>query len=202
MEKLRTAAVVLALASFLTVFVGCATRVARQPVEKQIDVSGRWNDTDNRMVSEEMIKDCLAKPWVEIFAAKNGRQPVVIVGTVRNRSSEHIDSRLFTASLERSLTNSGKVKFVAMKGDREELREEKADQALHSAQATRKTPDIETGADYVVQGTINSVKDEIDGKHVVLYQVNLEMVDLTTNEKVWIGQKEIKKYVKRTLFGW
>jgi len=201
MERQNRAMVLIVSILASLAFAGCATKVARPPVEKRIDVSGRWNDVDSRMVSEEMIKDCLAKPWVDVFAAKNNRQPVVIVGTVLNRSNEHVDPRLFTASLERSLLNSGKVKFVAMKGDREDLREEKEDQAVHAAQASRKTPNVETGADFMVQGTINSVKDEIDGKYAILYQVNLEMVDLTTNEKVWIGQKEIKKYVSRSLFG-
>lgn len=201
MEKLKSVVVLGMVFSAALAFSGCATKVARPPVEKRIDLSGRWNDVDNRMVSAEMIQDCLAKPWVDVFAAKNSRQPVVIVGTVRNRSNEHVDAGLFIASIERSLANSGKVKFVAAKGDREELRDEKADQAAHATPATRKAPDNETGADFMVQGTINSVKDEIDGKYAILYQVNLEMVDLTTNEKVWIGQKEIKKYVSRKLFG-
>jgi uncharacterized protein (TIGR02722 family) len=202
METRKFVPVIIALASAAVLASGCATKVARKPVDRQIDVSGRWNDSDNRMVTEDMIKDCLGRPWVDVFAAKNNRQPVVIIGTVRNRSNEHIDSRMFTSSLERSHTNSGKVKFVAMKGDREELREEKEDQAVHATEVSRKTANAETGADFMVQGTINSVKDEIDGKYAILYQVNLEMVDLTTNEKVWIGQKEIKKYVSRTLFGW
>jgi uncharacterized protein (TIGR02722 family) len=181
---------------------GCATKVARPPVEQKIDLSGRWNDVDSRMVSEEMVKDAMAKPWVSVFSATNNRKPVVIVGTITNRSGEHIDSRLFTADLERCLTNSGTVRFVAMSGDRDELRAEKEDQAIHSSEASRKTPNMETGADFMVQGTVNSVKDEVDGKYAILYQVNLEMVDLTTNEKVWIGSKEIKKYVSRSLFGW
>jgi len=201
MER-RTFAFVLSAVVFVSFLVtGCATHIARPPVEKKIDVSGAWNDVDSRMVSDEMVRDSLAKSWVDVFAAKNNRKPVVIVGTVSNRSSEHIDSRLFTSDLERCLTNSGKVTFVAMKGDRDELRSEKEDQAAHASEASRKTPNIETGADFMVQGSINSVKDEVDGKYVILYQVNLEMVDLTTNEKVWIGSKEIKKYVSRSLFG-
>ena len=202
METRKLIMVITAVGLVSVLCAGCATRVARPPVEKKIDLSGRWNDVDSRMVSDEMVRDSLSKSWVDVFAAKNSRQPVVIVGTIQNRSSEHIDSRLFTADLERCLTNSGKVRFVAMKGDREELRAEKDDQALHSSAATRKTPNMETGADFMVQGTINSVKDEVDGKYAILYQVNLEMVDLTTHEKVWIGSKEIKKYVSRTMFGW
>ncbi len=202
MKKTRVPSPLIILAIAGLVWGGCATKVTRTELDKKVDLSGRWNDTDARLVSEEMISDCLAKPWLDAFIMKNGRQPVVIVGTVRNRTGEHIDSRLFTSSLERALINSGKIRFVAMKGDREEIREEKEDQALHAAQTTRKLPDQETGADYMVQGTINSVKDEVEGKYAVLYQANLELVDLTTNEKVWIGQQEIKKVVSRRVFGW
>jgi CRISPR/Cas system-associated protein Cas7 (RAMP superfamily) len=58
----------------------------------------------------------------------------------------------------------------------------------------------ETGADFIVLGSINSVKDEVSGRYVILYQVNLELVDIETNQKVWIGQKNIKKSVKRSKY--
>lgn len=181
---------------------GCSSiKVKRTEIEKTIDLSGQWNDTDSRLVAEEMIQDCLSRPWVNEFNIKTGKTPYVIVGTVMNRSSEHIDSRLFTSDLERSLTNSGKVKFVAAKKEREEVREERADQSINASKETVKPFKQETGADFMLQGSINSVKDEIKGKYVMLYQVNLELVNMATNEKVWIGQKEIKKIVSRRAFG-
>lgn len=181
---------------------GCSSiKVKRTAIDKTIDLSGKWNDSDSRFVSEEMIKDCLSRPWVNDFNIKQGKAPVVIVGTVLNRTSEHIDSVIFTSDLERELTNSGKIKFVATKDARQELREEKQDQQDFSSKQTVKLQKEETGADFMVQGTINAVKDEISGKYVILYQVNLELVNLTTNEKVWIGQKELKKVVSRKAFG-
>jgi cell fate regulator YaaT (PSP1 superfamily) len=45
-------------------------------------------------------------------------------------------------------------------------------------------------------GTINSTVDELGKEKVVNYKTNLEMVDLQSTEKVWIGDKEIKKYIK------
>lgn len=181
---------------------GCsAIKVKRTAIDKTIDLSGKWNDSDSRLVSQEMIKDCLARPWLNEFNIKEGRMPVVIVGTVLNRTSEHIDSKIFTSDLEKDLINSGKVKFVAAKDSRQELRDEKQDQQEFSSRQTVKAQKMETGADFMVQGTMNTVKDEISGKYVILYQVNLELVNLTTNEKAWIGQKEIKKVVSRKAFG-
>jgi hypothetical protein len=48
----------------------------------------------------------------------------------------------------------------------------------------------------MLQGTVNSVKDETKGQYAILFQVNLELVNLSSNEKAWIGQKKIKKLVK------
>jgi len=180
---------------------GCGTKVKRVEVDKTIDLSGKWNDTDSRLVAEEVIKDCLSRPWLNKFDETNKREPVVIVGTIVNRSSEHINSQLFTKDLEQSLLNSGLVKFVASKQEREEIRDERQEQqGGMTEKETVKPIGKETGADYMLQGSINSVKDEIKGKYVILYQVNLELIDLTDNQKVWIGQKEIKKSVKKGKF--
>jgi hypothetical protein len=180
---------------------GCAG-VKRVEVEEVIDLSGRWNDTDSRLVSEEMIRDALNRPWLERFKiAHGGKPPVVIVGTVENRSHEHINVQTFVKDLERALINSGEVEFVASRGEREEVREERRDQAIHAAEETAKPMGEEIGADYMLKGSINSIMDKISGKAVIFYQVNLELIDLKTNKKVWIGEKKIKKYVKRRRLG-
>ena len=178
--------------------------VKRTDVDEVIDLSGRWNDTDSRFVSEEMILDCLQRPWLDRFMARDpGKLPEVIVGTVKDRSYEHINTQVFIKDLERALINSGRVQFVASKDERPELREEKADQQYgFTSPETQKSMYKEVGADYMLQGSINSIKDEIKGKYVMLYQVNLELIDLETHLKAWIGQKEIKKLVKRGRYSW
>lgn len=198
-NKVFLFAAVFVLAVFL---VGCGGRsVKRLETEKVVDISGKWNDTDSRLVSEEMIKDCLERPWLNKFEEKNKTDPVVIVGTIVNRSSEHINSQLFTKDLERAFVNSAMVKVVASKQEREEIREERgAQQEGLTDEETIKAFGLETGADFMLKGSINSVKDEIKGKYVMLYQVNLELIDLTNNQKAWIGQRKIKKYVKKGKF--
>lgn len=181
----------------MLVLAGCATQVIRKDVAEITDLSGRWNDTDARLVAEEMVRDCVAGLWVGNFNKENGRDPVVIVGTVVNRSHEHINADVFVQDLEMSLVNAGKVRFVASKIERGELREERADQQLNAAVPTRAQMISETGADFMLQGAINSVKDETKGQYAIMFQSNLELINLTTNEKVWIGQKKIKKLVKR-----
>jgi hypothetical protein len=191
------ACVILALA-------GCGheTKVTRVDAGVVTDLSGRWNDTDSRMVAEAMVKDALQYPWLGNFSQAKQRQPVVVVGTVLNNSHEHINVQTFVTDLERELTNSQKVTFVAGKGEREEIRTERKEQAMYAREDTQKAPGKETGADYMMKGTIATILDEADGTKAVFYQVDLQMIDLETNAKVWFGQKKIKKVVekKRTVF--
>lgn len=176
--------------------------VTRVETEQTIDLSGKWNDTDSRLVSEEMIKDSLDRPWLGRFKQSHGgKAPVVIVGTVRNMSHEHINVKTFVNDLEKALINSGEVEFVASKVEREEIREERRDQASHASEETAKAAGEEIGADFMLQGTINSILDKIQGQAVMFYQVNLELVDLETNKKVWIGDKKIKKFIQRRRLG-
>ena len=189
----------LALVLLLT---GCASlKVDRLDIDKTVDLSGRWNDTDSRLVSEEMINDVLSRPWIDRFRAGRGNNPVVIVGSVRNRSDEHINTRTFVKDLERSLINSGDVEFVAGSVERLEIREERKDQAAHASEATAKDEGEEFGADFMLQGAINTISDRIEGKEVKYYQINLELIDIQSHRKVWIGEKKIKKLVKRSRFG-
>src|SRR3954468_8464451 len=83
----------------------CGTSVQRMDAGDVKDVSGRWNDTDSRLVAEEMISDCLARPWYSAAHSALGKNPTVIVGTVRNQSSEHISVDTFVEDLQRALIN-------------------------------------------------------------------------------------------------
>jgi hypothetical protein len=120
---------------------------------------------------------------------------------VRNRSSEHLSTETFTKDLERALINSGRASFVASAEERLGVREERLDQDLNAAPETRKAPGMEAGADYMLIGAVNSIIDREGREKVVYYQVNLELVDMANNRKVWIGDKKIKKFVERTRFG-
>ena len=180
---------------------GCGTKVTRMDVDEVKDLSGRWNDTDSRMVAQAMIDSCLNHPWLTQYISRTGKQPDIIVGEVRNRSSEHINTQTFIKDLERALINSGRAHFVASAEERVGVREERVDQDIHASPESRKAPGMEAGADYMLIGSINSIVDQERGRRVVFYQTDLELIDMTNNRKVWIGDKKIKKFVERPRFG-
>jgi penicillin-binding protein activator len=176
---------------------GCQTRtVSRIDPGQAVDLSGRWNDTDSRLVAEEMIRDVLSRPWLPRFETRSGRVPVVIVGDVRNRSHEHIDAETFIRNMEREFVNSGTVRVVQGAEFREQIRQERADQQEFASPETVARWRREIGADYMLTGTMNSIVDQHRRDKIIYYQINLELTDMETNEKVWIGEKQIKKAVR------
>jgi len=192
----------LAIVTALAVLIlsGCATEVKRIGVEEVTDLSGSWNDTDSRLVSEEMIRDSLSGGWLGRYESASSKVPAVIVGRIRNLSHEHINTRSFVADLERAFINSGRIDVVASKAEREGIREERADMDLNASEDTRKEMGDETGADYMLIGSINSIIDATDSEQVRFYQVDLTLVSLADNRKVWTGQKKLKKEIKEAKF--
>ena len=176
----------------------CGTSVQRMDPNETVDLSGAWNDSDSRMVAEEMIQDALSRPWISQFTTKSGRAPAVIVGTIRNLSHEHINVNTFVADMSRSLVNSGMVEFVASSQERNEIREERKDQDLNADENSRNVAGQEQGADFMLKGQINTIIDAESNEQLRYYQVDLTLVSMADNRKVWLGQKKIKKFVKNS----
>ncbi len=174
----------------------CSRKITRVATDTTIDISGRWNDTDSRLAAEELSEEILTGNWITDFVQQNGKKPVMIVGLVRNKSHEHIESETFIKDIEKALIKRQKARIVQGGKMREEIRAERADQQNNSSVSTMKKFGLETGADYMLQGNINSIVDAHKKEKVVYYQIDLELTHLQTNEKVWIGDKKIKKFVK------
>lgn len=196
MNKRLIVTAVLAVTIGSAALTSCARKVTRIDPTETVDISGSWNNTDSRMVADEMIADISTRNWLTDHVQKTGKKPVVIVGIVTNKSHEHIEAETFMKDLERSFINSGKVSLVQSGKKREEIRAERADQQTNASSSTMKKFGLESGADYMLQGSINSIVDAYKRKKTVQYQVNLELTNLQTNEVVWIGDKKIAKYVK------
>ena len=192
--RIRATGLALLLAGLLG---ACSTSVERIDSAEVRDLSGAWNDTDSRLVSEEMIADVMARPWIDNHERNARKVPVVIVGEVRNLSHEHINTVTFVADLERALINSGRVEMVASSKERGDVRAERKDQDLNAREDTRKEMGQEIGADYMLKGTINTIIDVDGSDQIRFYQVDLNLISLADNRKVWQGQKKIKKDVKR-----
>ncbi len=202
----RIAACIALSVLFVIMASGCAAtrEVTRVDPGKTTDLSGRWNDTDSQQVAESIVNDCLASGWLpEWVDAHPGQKPVVIVGSIANKSHEHINVQTFVKDIQSALINSRKVKFVSSRDERGEVRDERRDQHQgYTSEETRAGVGQETGAAFMLKGSLNTIVDELEGKRAIWYQVNMELHDLTTNEISWIGQHKIKKIITKGSSRW
>lgn len=190
---------------------GCSNKqVSRIDPGTVTDLSGRWNDTDSRLVANALIDQSLTGPWLDRYATGHGGDaPTVIVGDFRNRSQEHIPVQTFVNDLETAYINSGAVTVVASGDERSQIRGEREDQQEFARADTRARLGQELGANYMLQGELSSIEDEEETmrfgatrkEKIVFYQVDARLVDLESSAVVWAGQHKIKKYIERKPFG-
>ena len=180
---------------------GKSVEVARVDSGKEIALTDKWNDEDSRLVAEEMINDMLSYPWISQFNQRfPGKEPLVTVQRVRNKSHEHIAVDTFVNDIKRAVIRSGKAEFIATLEERQDTRAELADQDMNASADTRMEMGEEDGANFALSGTINSIVDQLDNQRVTYYQVDLKLINLQTAREVWNGSKKIKKFMERKSF--
>jgi TolB-like protein len=204
--KVRFFAITVVLISVLA-FPACVSSspgVRRVDAGSRIDLSGYWNDTDVRIVCDALIKDLLNSPGVDqAIKAKadkisGNKKPAVLVGRFRNESDEHIDTAIIASIMEAAIFNSGKLDFVAGGSTRDDIRAERQDQQSNASEATAAALANETGADFLLTGTVRTIIDRADNMTVRTYFINAEMSNIETNQRMWMGQNsDIKKIITR-----
>lgn len=176
--------------------------VQRVDPQSQVDLSGYWNDTDANAVAETMIKDLLGRPWSAQFKGKEGRDPVVKLYPIRNRSSEHINTKFFTKQVEQELVNSGYIQVVAASDETDDARMERQEQAEHASDETMKEQQREVGTDFLLNGWVVAQNDQVEGQTVRAYLVTMELIEAETQRKIWIKTHRIKKIVNQAEYQW
>ncbi len=188
---------IIAIVIFISSCTSQQHAVQRVNYDEQIDLSGRWNDTDSWKTAQDIIEQIINDQWIRNFnQANNGERPKVIVGVIKNKSHEHIDAGTFIKDIEKAFIRTKAVRLIQGGEKREEIRYERQDQQDYASKTTMKKWGRELGADYMLQGTINSIVDSYQNQKVIYYQIDLELTDLETNEVIWIGDEKIKKYVR------
>jgi len=204
MKNLKQIIISTALITSALSLTACVQSTAVKRVDENVEIAltDKWNDKDSQLVAKAMIDDMLSFPWINKHFQKERNNPAIIIQKIRNKSHEHIPMDTFLNDLKRAMLRTGRVDFVANSDVRNDVREERADQELNASMESQNEMGEEQGADYALSGTINSIVDQVQGKRVTFYQVDLILIDMTTNREVWNGQKKIKKYLERASVGY
>ena len=150
-------------------------------------------------MAESLIADCVNAPAITNYIRKNNALPVVIVGNFRNDSDEHIDTSILSKKFEVALINSGKVDFVASSSERGEIRQEREEQQAWASEETAKRLANETGADFMLIGSVKTMVEHVNNVSTRTYWVYAELIDIESNRKLWLGENsEIKKVITKS----
>ena len=186
-------------------FFGCSgtPKVTRVDPDAQIDLSGRWNANDFKIISSSLIKSCLDSPRVNQFiqqygSQRNGMLPACLVDRFANDTAEHIDTTMLSEELKTAIINSGKMDFVAGGDTLAAIRNERQDQQSNASEETAAALGNETGAALLLTGRLMYIGDRAGNKTDRYYVANAELTDIERRVIIWSGKSdEIRKVIQQ-----
>jgi penicillin-binding protein activator len=155
-------------------------------------VTNEFGSTDLQMMAEKMTGSMMESPVL------TGR-PTVTISTVRNKTSEYIDTKNVMNSIQTALVKSGKVRFVRsideMQAGVDELQRQNQS-GLYKQNSTAKVGQLK-GAKYSVEGELTSIVKNTSETKDVFYKFTLKLYDVEEGTIEWQEEKEIRKTTKR-----
>lgn len=188
-----TGALLLGGCSSTTVSYGDATETETVTVD--------YGSSDLQAIADKMADSMLASPATSEITA--GGRPVMFMDSIRNKTSEHIDTEAITDTLRTKLLSSGKFRFVDMSkvaAVKQQLEYQQSSGMVDPASMVRLGK--QTGARYMVYGNLASIVKDNGKVKDVYYQMTMNLMDLENGELLWADQKEIRKQAKTSTFGW
>jgi uncharacterized protein (TIGR02722 family) len=175
-------------------------KIDRKAPEDSADLDYRFNDQDAREATQQLMTDCLSRPWVSNWStAHNGQAPIVYLGNVKNDTQDYnVNSVMITEVMQKEMINSGRVRVKAQKDARPDIRDERLD-TKYNDPSTVKAVAKELNADFALVGNVQqSLQQNNNATRVTnYYQINMELINVETAEKVWIKDAQIKKTARK-----
>jgi hypothetical protein len=184
---------------------GSSPAVARVDSGTQVDLSGRWNDSDVRLVCNSLITDCLNSPrvtqYVQQFSDQHGGNlPACLVGAFTNDTSEHgVDTSIIAMTMETAIGNSNKIEVVAGGDTLTAIRAERQDQQSNASEERAVALAKEVGANLLLTGSVKSSVDQAGNVTVRSYFVYARLTNVETRVQLWAAENsEIKKVITQS----
>ena len=193
--------VVLACSAALAVGItGCASSVKYGDAGAVETTTARFGSSDLQQIASKMVDSLLTfPPIVEITAS---RRPVMFVDTVKNKTSEHIDTESVTDTISSRLLRSGKFRFIDM--SKIAALEKQLEYQRESGNVTDETAvkrGQQIGAELMMYGNLSSIVKRADGEKDVYYKFSLKVMNVETGIVEWADEAEIRKTEKKSLLG-
>lgn len=166
-------------------------------VNKENLLNDQWSETDMQVAVKAMVDSLVKSP--SVTQAKT--PPDVIVTQLQNKTSEHIDTQSIMDMIRVELTNSGKVSFLDKEARKDISDEYDYQNSGMVSNETKKTAGSQVGADFVINGRLDSIVQEVGKDKSVYYKLTLNLTNIKTTRIVWTDQKQIRKTFKKKTIG-
>lgn len=158
----------------------------------------QFNENDLQLIAKKMVDSMSTHPS---FQQIPGR-PLLIIGKVKNNTSEHIDMNSLADKVRVNLMRQGKFAFVN-KDAREEIAQEyEYQQSGYVKAGEAKGPGQQASADYLLTGSISSIIQEVGSDKLVYYKMTMELTNLKSGVIEWTDEKELRKKFEKQSVGW
>jgi uncharacterized protein (TIGR02722 family) len=198
-SSLSKAALVAAIGTSL-MSAGCAekafVRGDYDDVEKENNLNDLWSETD----MQKVVADLVASMVNHREISNADRPPIVMVTKLQNKTSEHIDTQSIMDMVRVELSRGGRVAFVDKEAREDVAAEYEYQDSGMMSEETKKGKGGQIGADFIINGRLDSIVQEAGKNKTVYYKVTLNLTNLKKNLIVWTDYKQIrKKYRKQSV---
>ena len=169
--------------------------VVYEDAQAEETVTTKWGSTDLQMTAESMAQSLLSSRWI----AQASSPPKVRLRDVKNYTDEHIDTKGMTDKIRIKLLNSGQVRFLTDKSNMDDVFEERD---FNELATNRKENKLMMDADYIITGSVRSIRKRTKNVGDVYFQITLELTDPQSGEIKWADEKEIRKRTTKPSIGW
>ncbi|WP_374076904.1 penicillin-binding protein activator LpoB [Bdellovibrio bacteriovorus] len=166
-------------------------------VNRENLMNDQWSETDMQKAVADLVGSLMTSP--SINQAK--KMPVVMVTNLQNKTSEHIDTQSIMDMVRVELMKSGKVGFIDKEARQDISDEYNYQNSGMVAEDSKKGPGGQVGADYIINGRLDSIVQEVGKDKSVYYKLTLNLTNLKSSMITWSDQKQIRKTFKKKSIG-
>lgn len=190
-----------ALCLSLLTMVGCGPKAfvkgEYDDVNRENLLNDQWSETDMQKAVQDLVASLMASP--AISQAK--KMPVVMVTNLQNKTSEHIDTQSVMDMVRVELMKSGKVGFIDKEARQDISEEYNYQNSGMVAEDSKKGPGGQVGADFIINGRLDSIVQEVGKDKSVYYKLTLNLTNIKSSMITWSDQKQIRKTFKKKTIG-
>lgn len=166
-------------------------------VNKENLLNDSWSETDMQQAVKDLVASMLKHPAL----ADAKTPPVMLVTNLQNKTSEHIDTQSVMDMVRVELMQSGRVTFIDKEARQDISEEYNYQNSGVVSSETKKGPGGQVGADFIVNGRLDSIVQEAGKDKTVYYKLTLNLTNLKTSVITWSDHKQMRKYFKKKTIG-